>query len=117
MNVDLLCKVYIYCELEYERLLEYILKFLNGNNYMFHEISSDWCEAYLQKNKEISFEYLKNNKDDFVYWNYILDIEPNKDSGISENEYIIKVKELLSLLDNICIGVVPACDFEDLLIR
>ena len=52
-----------------------------------------------------------------VFMNYILDIEPNEDSGISENEYIIKVKELLSLLDTICIGVIPACDYEDLLIR
>lgn len=82
---------------------------------MFHEISSDWCEAYFRKNKEFSYDYYRNNKDDFIYWNYILDIEPIENSSISESEYITKVKELLSLLDNICKGVIPSCDFENLL--
>ena len=115
LDIDLFCKIYIYCDLAYDELLACILKYVNGKNYMFHEISSDWCEAYLIKNKEFSYEYFINHKDDFVYWNYILDIEPNEDNGISENEYIIKVKDLVNILGDICRGVVPSCDFEDLL--
>lgn len=113
MNLDSYCKIYLYSNLNYDSIFNKILIYIKGEKNAIDYITSDWCEACLKKNKEYSEEYYLKHKEDFIYWNYYLDIEASE--NISNLIYIEKVRKLLIYLKTICVGVVASCDFEELL--
>ncbi len=115
MNRDSFCKIYIFSNLDYDNLFNLILKRVNGKKEAISCIRSDWCEACLKKNKEYSEEYYLSNKEDFIYWNYYLDIEASENAGIADFSYIKKIRELIICLRDFCDGVVASCDFEEFL--
>lgn len=107
---DLYCKVFIDTNLSYEELFLMIMNFVSGKKESFSYIVADWCDIFVQKNKEYTKEQYLKNTGDFLYWKYYLDMEP---VHIEENEYIEKVAGLLKYLRKYCAGVVAACDFEE----
>ena len=110
MYNNLYCKVFIDTNLSYEELFLKVMTYTEGKKESFRYILTDWCDIFIQKNKEYSEEQYLKNTDDFIYWKYYLDMEP---ISIKEAEYIRKVADLLTYLRQYCDGVVAACDFEE----
>lgn len=115
MYYDTFCKIYIYSNLDYDSIFNKILMYIKGKKNAIDYITTDWCEACLKKNKEYSREYYLANKEDFVYWNYYLDIETPENIEMTDSTYIEKVRDLLTYLKEFCDGVVASCDFEEFL--
>lgn len=110
MYNDLYCKVFIDTNLSYEELFSRIMNYIGGKKESFSYVVTDWCDMFIQKNKEYNIEQYILDSTDFLYWKYYLDIEPQ---NIDECEYIKNIANLLSYLREYCKGVVIACDFED----
>ena len=110
MYDDLYCKVFIDTNLSYEELFSRIMNYVDGKKESFSYVVADWCDMFIQKNKEYNVEQYILDSTDFVYWKYYLDIEPQ---NIDECQYIKKIANLLSYLRKYCKGVVIACNFED----
>lgn len=110
MYDDLYCKVFIDTNLSYEELFSRIMNYVGGKKESFSYVVADWCDMFIQKNKEYNVEQYILDSTDFVYWKYYLDIEPQ---NIDECQYIKKIANLLSYLREYCKGVVIACNFED----
>lgn len=112
MYDDLCCKVYIDFEKDYNILFGIVKEFTNACFKIVGTMVTSWGELYLCNNDYDKEKYLEN-RDDFVYWQYYLDIVP---SDISEEEYIQEIQQLLGKFRSACIRAVAACDFEDKLI-
>lgn len=110
MYDDLYCKVFIDTNLSYEELFSRIMNYVGGKKESFSYVVADWCDMFIQKNKEYNIEQYILDSTDFLYWKYYLDIEPQ---NIDECQYIKKITDLLSYLREYCKGVVISCDFED----
>lgn len=110
MYDDLYCKVFIDTNLGYDELFSKIVNYICGKKESFSYVVADWCDMFIQKNKEHNIEQYILDSTDFLYWKYYLDIEPR---NIDESQYIKKIVNLLSDLRECCKGVVVACDFED----
>ena len=109
MYDDLYCKIFIDTKLVYDELFSIVLEHVNGKKESFSYIVTDWCDMFVQKNKEYSDEqYLKDSRD-FIYWKYYIDVEPIE---MNESTYIEGIKDFLNFLKQYCNGVVAACDFE-----
>ena len=109
MYDDLYCKVFIDTNLNYEELFSLIMQYIDGKKDAVSYINTDWCSICVKNNKDYNTELYMLNPDDFIYWKYYLDIEPN---DIEEREYINKVSNLLKYIRKHCIAVIAACDFE-----
>ena len=109
MYDDLYCKVFIDTKLVYDELFLMVLKHVGGKKESFSYILTDWCDMFIQKNKEFSDEQYMKDSGDFIYWRYYIDIEPIE---TNESNYIEGIKDLLKFLRQYCNGVVAACDFE-----
>lgn len=110
MYDDLYCKIFVDTNLDYEVIFSNVLNYVGGKKESFSYIITDWCDIFIQKNKEYSKEQYLQDINDFVYWKYYLDIEPVE---ADEEIYIEKIQDLLKHLKEYCNGVVAACDFED----
>ncbi|MDE6780461.1 MAG: hypothetical protein K2J40_03255 [Ruminococcus sp.] len=107
MTENLYCKIFVDTVEEYNDFFEIVKNFVNGQKTAISGIVSEWCDMSVRKNKE----YISENPD-FLYWKFIIDIDPQKD--ISENVYINNIRQhvyFLKLENN----VVCACDFEDII--
>lgn len=110
MYNDLYCKVFIDTNLSYEELFSKIMNYIDGKKESFSYVVTDWCDIFIQKNKEYNIEQYMLDSTDFLYWKYYLNIEPQH---IDEHKYIKNIANLLSYLRKYCKRVVIACDFED----
>lgn len=110
MYDDLYCKVFIDTNLRYEEIFLSIMNYVGGKKESFSYIVADWCDMFIQKNKEYNKEQHFQDTDDFLYWKYYLDIEP---IAVDEITYIKRIYDLLQYLKKYCNGVVVACDFEN----
>lgn len=110
MYDNLYCKVFIDSNVEYEELLLMIMKYIGVEKKSFGYVAAEWCDIFINKNKEYSEEQYLQDSDNFLYWKYYLDIEP---IDIKEEAYIEKISDLLAYLKQYYKGVKPACDFED----
>ena len=111
MYDNLYCKVYINSELEIEELYKYINCRVSGRLEYIRAIKTDWGEIVLCKNSDFNPSKLENNPEDFVFWRYYLEIEPEK--GIDEARYIGQISKLLEALNSENIKVIASCDFEE----
>lgn len=107
MTENLYCKIFVDTVEEYNDFFEIVKNFVNGQKEALSGIVSEWCGMSVRKNKE----YIPDNPD-FLYWKFIIDIDPQKD--ISENVYINNIRQLVYFLklEN---NVICACDFEDII--
>ncbi|MCM1505782.1 MAG: hypothetical protein NC177_01425 [Ruminococcus flavefaciens] len=107
MIENLYCKIFVDTVSEYNDFFEKVRNFLDGHKQAVSFIINDWCSLSISRNKE----YIPASSD-FLYWKFIIDIEPVE--NISENTYINNIKNLIYFLKKqnkaIC-----ACDFEELL--
>ena len=110
MYDNLYCKVFIDTKLDYDVLFTKISKYINGEKKSFSYVVADWCDMFIQKNKEHNINNYVSNPKDFIYWKYYIDLEPR---NIEETQYIKKVVNLYCFLREISIDVIVACDFED----
>lgn len=110
MYDNLYCKVFVDTNLSYEEMFLRIMNYVGGEKESFSYIVTDWCDMFIQKNKEYNKEQHFQDTDDFLYWKYYLDIEPIADDEIT---YIKRIHDLLKYLKECCNGVVAACDFEN----
>lgn len=112
MYDDLYCKVFLDTDLSYEALFTEIINHIGGEKESFRYIVADWCDMFVQKNKEHSMEHKRLDAANFLYWKYYLDVEPR---NVDECHYIKHIANLLGHLRQFCNGVIAACDFEDAL--
>ncbi len=113
MEYETYCKMYIDTEITYNELYKRLLTYLSGTKQGVSTIISSWCSISVKYNSYHNQDSYLNDKSDFVYWTYYLDMEPNVDIAVIE--YIDKIKELILYLNSFCKGVIPSCDFEELL--
>lgn len=107
---SLYCKIYLSSEKQIEELYLMINDILTGELEPIRTIKTEWGELDLRYNSDFDAERLKKNVDDFIFWPYYLDIEPN--NGI-EQMYIEKIAMLINHLKSKNIKVIASCDFED----
>lgn len=105
--MDLYCKMFIDTVSEYNDFFEVVRNFLDGHKQAVSFIINDWCSLSISRNKE----YIPASSD-FLYWKFIIDIEPVE--NISETAYINNIKQLVCSLKQ-KYKVICACDFEELL--
>ncbi|MBD5491087.1 MAG: 1,4-dihydroxy-6-naphthoate synthase [Lachnospiraceae bacterium] len=110
MYNNLYCKVYLNTELEIEELYQYINSRVLGELEPIRTIKTNWGELDLRRNSDFDFRRLRDNPEDFVFWQYYLDIEPM--DGINELNYIGYISKLLDELSSLNIKSVASCDFE-----
>lgn len=108
---NLYCKVYLSSELEIEELYQCINCKVLGKLEPIRTIKTNWGEIDLRKNSDFNPEQLKSDPEDFVFWQYYLDIVPEKE--VEESNYISQIAKLLDELSSESIKVVASCDFED----
>lgn len=70
-------------------------------------------EIDLRKNSDFEPKMLEKDPDDFIFWKYYLDIEPQK--GIEQEKYINQISRLIQELNLRNIKAIVSCDFEDIL--
>ena len=104
---NLYCKIFLDTDLDYIEVYESLKNFVRGQKQAVSFIISDWCSTDVQKNKE----YIPNSND-FLYWKYIINVEPE---NVSAEFYIDNIKKLINFLNEKYFGAVIACDFEDIL--
>lgn len=56
MYDDLYCKVFIDTNLSYEELFSRIMNYVDGKKESFSYVVADWCDMFIQKNKEYNVE-------------------------------------------------------------
>jgi len=105
--MDLYCKIFIDTYLEYNEVYESVKNFICGQKQAVSFMISDWCSLSIRRNRE----YISESSD-FLYWKFIVDIEPQE--NVSDNFYIDKIKKLMLFLKQKH-NAVCACDFEELL--
>ena len=110
MYDNLYCKMFIDTDLIYEELFALVLKLIDGKKQAITYISTQWCDISVQRNREYDAERNLLDPNNFLYWKYYLDIEPN---DIEEDIYIKRVSNLLGYMKEHCNGAIVACDFED----
>jgi hypothetical protein len=55
----------------------------------------------------------QRNDEDFIYWPYLLDVEPIEESSAEYGSFVAAAKDLKKILNANDIEVVVSCDFED----
>ena len=111
MRDNMYCKIYLSTELVFGELYQCICSMTLGRLESVRTIKTDWGEIDLCKNSEFSLERVKNTPEDFVFWQYYLDIEPK--NGIDVSKYIEQIAKLLKNLNLNNMKVVASCDFEE----
>lgn len=111
---NLYCKIFVDTDLFYEELFALVLKFTGGKKQAITFISTQWCDISVQKNKEYGAERYLEDPENFLYWKYYLDIEPD---NVEKDVYIKKISNLLGHIKDHCNDAIAACDFEDKLIE
>jgi len=108
---NLYCKVYLNSELEIEELYQHINCKVSGILEPIRTIKTDWGEIDLRRNSDFNPQRLENDSDDYVFWQYYLDIEPKKE--VAQSNYIGQIAKLLEQLNSENIKAVASCDFEE----
>lgn len=108
---DLYCKVYIQSGFGIDDLYQRITRIVVGKQEPIRSIKTGWGEIDLRQNDGYNEKQVKDDEENFVYWKYYLDIEPNQE--VIESEYIDQIASFLSRLDEKGIKAVASCDFED----
>ena len=111
MYDNLYCKIYLNSELEIDELFQHIICKVSGRKEYIRTIKTDWGEIDLCRNSDFNVQKLEDDPEDFVFWKYYLDIEPEK--GIDQYCYINKISKLLEGLKSENIKAVASCDFEE----
>ena len=78
MYNNLYCKVYLRSELEIEELYQHINYKVSGRLEPIRTIETDWGKIDLRRNSDFNPKRLEKEPEDFVLWQYYLDIEPEK---------------------------------------
>lgn len=106
MYSNLYCKIYLDSHLEIDKLFQLINKAVAGKYDPIRTIKTDWGEIDVRKNSEFD----EGKSEDFLFWKYYLDIEPQ--GGIEQKTYINKIAELIKTLKSKNIPAIASCDFE-----
>lgn len=112
MNNDLYCKIYLDTTIEIEELYLLINELLSGELEPIRTIKTAWCEIDLRRNCDYDLMCSEENREDFIFWKYYMDIEP---TNADEKEYIKGISDLIVKLKRKEVKAVPCCDFEDVL--
>lgn len=101
---NLYCKIFIDTDCGYDKFFEKIKSVIGGQKQAVSFINSNWCIMSIRKNKEYISE-----SNDFLYWKYFIDIEPQ---NVPESTYIEKIRQFVYFLKRRN-SVVCVCDFEE----
>lgn len=112
MYDNLYCKIYLDSTLDIEDLYSILNDILSGELEPIRTIKTGWGELDLRRNYDFDLNRLEVDRNDFIYWQYYLDVEPNE---IQESKYIEGISELLKALKLKNIKAVASCDFEEAL--
>ncbi len=113
MYDNLYCKIYLNSSLDIEELYKCINCIVQGQAEPIRTIKARWGEIDLRKNSDFEPKMLEKTPDDFIFWKYYLDIEPQK--GIEQAKYINQISRLIEELNLRNIKAIASCDFEDIL--
>ena len=101
---QLYCTIFVNTQLSCDELAELLCQHLQ-TDYRFHMIKMSFLLMFIDKNDNIYDE-----SDTCLYYPYRLEICPM--IGISRDQYISKLNELLLFLQNQNCQVASACNFE-----
>lgn len=104
-NFDLYCKFYVKTNLSLDDLMDFIFSQTGGKKNHF-TIYTDIMIIGALKNSD------KRNNDEFLYWPYLLDVEPVDEDITEYVPFVNAAKELNNALRSHGISTVVSCDFE-----
>ena len=109
LSESLYCKIFIDTDEAKEVILKKLSLIVSGKIEL-RTVTSKWCEMDLVKNDD--FDEIKRLEfpDGFLFYKYYLDIDPKE--GISREEYILNIGNLLEKLWKKSWKAVAASDFE-----
>lgn len=110
MYDNLYCKIYLDSGVTREVLHQLIMELISGEPMPFYGIKTPWCSIDVRKNKEYHEKILQQTPEDFIFWKYYLDIEPEQ---VEEKAYIMGIVRLIKGLREKGMKVIPSCDFEE----
>lgn len=103
-----LCDIYLNSDLTKKDLILLISEHLYGEVER-NTISNNNLELYVEENDEFDKDLLKNSKNGFIYYPYILEIE----FYCSRELQISITSKLLLFLRKRKYSAIPSCNFED----
>ncbi|WPK12118.1 1,4-dihydroxy-6-naphthoate synthase [Lysinibacillus louembei] len=112
IEMDLYTKIFLDTNLEKKDIIDLVSKFVNGD-VDGSSIITEQAEIYLFNNGDYIEGEKEQTGDDFLYYRYYFEIEPNE--SVSSNIYISKISHLLTELWNAGFTAIASCDFEELL--
>ena len=113
MKIDTYCKIFIDAPIEYDAIFDKLSNYLCGTRQGRSAIQTAWGSISIEHNSyHIRDKYLID-KSDFVYWLYYIETESS--DTVAFSEYVEDLIKLMTYLKTFCTGVVPSCDFEDML--
>ena len=110
---NLYCKIFLNNSGTCEQVLDIVIDIVGGTIQVIRSIDTRYFDIDVNINDKFDSKRTPGDKDDFLYWKYYLDVEPKK--GVTQTEYKYELRKLIHGLRNKFEGVVPACDFEDIL--
>lgn len=109
------CKVYLDTNLSRSDVVGLIRSILEGEFENRATIRTSSCVIDVEENDQFDNVMRTGAADGFLYYRYFLDVEPVESAG--RERYVQVVSDLLrGLRDNGC-KAVPACDFEEELLK
>ena len=115
-DLDWYCQLFIDAPLDTDSLRNLIVEFTNGQPVAGSFVENKFLEINVRK----SHDWDESKKNDpykgFLFYKFFLDIVPKTDD-IKFEDYVQQIKSLMAGLRAKGFKVVPACDYEDLLLN
>lgn len=108
---NLYCKLFIDTGLNKGELLNAIKEHTGGVQTGHEFISAGWAAIGLDENDEYDSALVNDQDHGFLYYPFLIDIEPEKSVDLQTN--IKEIKKLIAHLTSLGFKVTAACDFED----
>lgn len=107
------CKLYVDSDLSKGELIEVVRSFAAGKCEGRATVLTRTSVMDIEDNDDFNKETKRNSPNGFLYFRYFIDVEPVP--GVSYEAYLNSLSSLLVSMRHRGIGVIPACDFEDML--
>ncbi len=107
--MNLFCQIYVQLSSEEQSLLQ-MLSDKIGGEVSHGAIRSQYFELFVDKNVDFDPRKITEFPDGFLFFKWILNIEPDESKGVAE--YMKSISRLLEILWQLKIPAIAACDFE-----
>lgn len=110
-EVDAYCSLFTDADAERENLAFALGQLFNSLPDKWHNVETSFGEFSILENDEFDEQMRKNEKDGFLYYRYLIEVEPNIELG--EENAVAFTAKLLEYLWSQDYPATAACSYED----